>query len=69
MTKETEAAVVEADTAKRAEMYRSIQREHQQASPFVILFQKIEQTGLRKEVEGLVTGSAISSVYYWTVTK
>ena len=69
MTKETEAAVQEADAAKRAEMYRSIQREHQQASPFVIMFQKIEQTGLRKNVEGLVTGSAISSVHYWTVTK
>ncbi len=69
MTKETEAAVQEADAAKRAEMYRSIQREHQQSSPFVIMFQKIEQTGLRKNVEGLVTGSAISSVHYWTVTK
>ncbi len=69
MTKATAAAVEEADTEKRAEMYRSIQREHQRTSPFVILFQKIEQTGLRKGVEGLVTGSAISSVYYWTVTK
>lgn len=69
MTKETEAAVTEADTAKRAEMYRSIQREHQQASPFVIMFQKIEQTARRKDVQGLVTGSAVSSVYYWTVTK
>ncbi len=69
MTKETEAAVQEADTAKRAEMYRAIQREHQKTSPFVIMFQKIEQTGRRKNVQGLVTGSAISSVYYWTVTK
>jgi len=69
MTKATAAAVEEADTAKRAEMYRAIQREHQQKSPFVVMFQKIEQTGLRKGVEGLVTGSAVSSVHYWTVTK
>ncbi|HEY9569248.1 MAG TPA: ABC transporter substrate-binding protein [Thalassobaculum sp.] len=69
MTKATEAAVTETDTAKRAEMYREIQREHQRRSPFAILFQKIEQTALREGVEGLVTGSAVSSVYYWTVTK
>ncbi|WP_281685283.1 ABC transporter substrate-binding protein [Thalassobaculum salexigens] len=69
MTKETEAAVQESDRDKRAEMYRAIQKEHQMTSPFVVMFQKIEQTGLRKDVENLVTGSAISAVYYWTVTK
>lgn len=69
MTKATAAAVEESETAKRAEMYRAIQIEHQKTSPFVMLFQKIEQTGIRKGVEGLLTGSAISSVYYWTVTK
>jgi peptide/nickel transport system substrate-binding protein len=69
MSKETQAAVQESDRDVRAEMYRTIQKEHQMTSPFVPMFQKIEQTGLRKNVEGLVTGSAISSVYYWTVTK
>lgn len=69
MTLATEAAVQEADREKRGEMYRAIQKDHQMTSPFVIMFQKIEQTGLRKNVEGLVTGSAISSVHYWTVTK
>ena len=69
MSKETQAAVQESDRDVRAEMYRTIQKEHQMTSPFVPMFQKIEQTGLRKNVEGLVTGSAFSSVYYWTVTK
>lgn len=69
MSKATQAAVQESDRDVRAEMYRKIQKEHQMTSPFVPMFQKIEQTGLRKNVDGLVTGSAISSVYYWTVTK
>src|SRR3546814_10896977 len=68
-TKATEEAVTETDTAKRAEMYREIQREHQRRRPFAILFQQIEQTALREGVGGLVTGSAVSSVYYWTATK
>jgi peptide/nickel transport system substrate-binding protein len=69
MTKATQAAVEENDSAKRAEMYRAIQREHQKTSPFVFMFQKIEQTALRNNVAGFVTGSAVSSVSYWTVKK
>ncbi len=69
MTKKTEAAVQETDRDKRAAMYVEIQKEHQRTSPFVIMFQKIEQTGRRDNVKGFVTGSAISSAYYWTVTK
>lgn len=69
MTKKTSAAVEENDTATRAGMYVDIQREHQKESPFAVMLQKIEQTGLRANVKGFVTGSAISSVYYWTVTK
>jgi peptide/nickel transport system substrate-binding protein len=69
MTKATEAAVAEADTAKRAQMYIDIQREHQQTAPFVPMFQKIEQIGRLANVKGFVTGSAITAAYYWTVTK
>lgn len=69
MTKETEAAVEESDRDTRAEMYRKIQKDHQMTSPFAVMLQKIEQTGLRKNVTGLYTGGAVSSVYYWTVKK
>ena len=41
MTKQTQAAVLERDAEKRAEMYQAIQREHQQVSPFIIMFQQI----------------------------
>jgi len=69
MTKQTTAAVQESDRDKRAAMYVAIQKEHQMNSPFIVMFQKIEQTGRRDNVKGFITGSAISSVYYWTVTK
>ena len=65
----TTAAVQELDTAKRAQMYVDIQKLHQQTSPFVPMFQKIEQIGRRGNVQGFVTGSAITAAYYWTVTK
>lgn len=69
MTKATEAAVQELDTAKRAQMYVDIQKEHQMTSPFAPMFQKIEQTGRRSNVSGFVTGSAITAAFYWTVAK
>ena len=69
MTAATEAAVAEDDTAKRAQMYIDIQREHQQTAPFAPMFQKIEQIGRQANVKGFVTGSAITAAYYWTVSK
>ena len=69
MSKETLAAVVEPDRAKRAKMYEALQREHQKVSPFAIMFQKVEQNGLRSNVEGFNMGGAITAASYWSVTK
>ncbi len=69
MSKATKAAVEETDRSKRAAMYKAIQREHQERSPFAIMFQKIEQTGRRANVKGLNIGAAITAVSYWPVTK
>ena len=69
MSKATKAAVREGDREKRAAMYRAIQRDHQKRAPFAIMFQKIEQTGLRANVKGVNTGGAITAVSYWPVTK
>ena len=69
MTAQTAAAVEEQDTDKRRQMYIDIQKEFQQTAPFIPMFQQVEQTARRANVKGFVTGSAISSVYYWTVTK
>ncbi len=64
-----QAAVVEQDTDKRREMYLEMQRIDQQKSPIICMFQETEQVGLGKTVEGFSTGAAVSSAYYWTVTK
>jgi hypothetical protein len=69
MTAETAAAVEESDTDKRRQMYIDIQKKFQQTAPFIPMFQKIEQIGRRANVQGFVTGSAITAAYYWTVTK
>jgi len=61
--------VVEQDTAKRQALYEEMQRISQQKSPFICLFQETEQVGMGKTVKGFSTGAAVSSAFYWTVTK
>lgn len=69
MSRKTQAAAQENDVTRRVEMYREIQREHQQRSPFIIMMQKIEQTGRRAWVKGFIAGSAVARSYYWTASK
>jgi peptide/nickel transport system substrate-binding protein len=63
------AAVVENDTDKRRQMYEEIQRTDQKVSPIIIMLQENEQVGMGKTVKGFSSGGAVSSAYYWTVTK
>ncbi len=69
MTKKANAAVLENDAGKRAEMYLALQREHQQVSPFVIMFQDIEILSKRANVEGFVLGPSFDSNFYQYTTK
>lgn len=69
MSKKTEAAVKERDPQKRAQMYLDLQREHQQTSPFVIMFQDIEVAAERSNVKGFVLGPSFDSNFYRFVTK
>ena len=69
MSAKVEAAVVENDRDKRVAMYEEIQREFLEVSPFAIMFQKIEQTGRRDNVQNLYLGGATTAVSYWPVTK
>ncbi|MEF2071493.1 ABC transporter substrate-binding protein [Consotaella aegiceratis] len=68
-TKMVEDAVVEKDTEKRKEMYAEIQRTNQELSPFTYIFQLQEQDGAAKGVDGFGMGGAVSSAFYWPVTK
>ncbi|CTQ33443.1 ABC transporter substrate-binding protein [Jannaschia rubra] len=69
MTAMADAAVLEPDTEKRAEMYRELQREHQQVSPFVIMFQEIEVLAMRDEVENFIIGPSFNDNSFEFVTK
>ena len=69
MTRKADAAVLENDAARRAEMYLELQREHQQVSPFVIMFQDIEILGARSNVDGFVLGPSFDSNFYQYTTK
>jgi peptide/nickel transport system substrate-binding protein len=64
-----DAAVTEGDLEKRVQMYQEIQKEFREVSPFVIMFQQIEQSALRENVTNWSTGQAVTSAAYWQVTK
>ncbi|MDW4498841.1 ABC transporter substrate-binding protein [Sulfitobacter sp. D35] len=69
MTAAADAAVLEADADKRAQMYLDIQTEHQQVSPFVIMFQEIEVFGMRNDVNGYIIGPSFNDNSFREVTK
>jgi peptide/nickel transport system substrate-binding protein len=65
MTAQTAAAVLERDPARRAQMYEEIQREHQEVSPFVIMWQDIEVIAARDNVAGMIWGPSFDDNKYW----
>ncbi len=69
LTEMVDAAVVEGDREKRAQMYRDIQAQFRETSPFIVMFQLTEQIGRQENVSGLSLGGPITNAAYWTVTK
>ncbi|HEX9762454.1 MAG TPA: ABC transporter substrate-binding protein [Acidimicrobiia bacterium] len=69
MTRRTQAAVRESDAKKREAIYREIQREHQKASPFVILFQETEVVAHHKDVDGFIIGPSFENDLYHAIRK
>jgi len=69
MTRVADGAVLERDAAKRAETYLALQREHQQTSPFVIMFQEIENVAMRRNVQNFVIGPSFNDNKFGGVTK
>ncbi|MEP3438057.1 MAG: ABC transporter substrate-binding protein [Hoeflea sp.] len=69
MTKKADAAVLESDADKRAAMYVELQKESQETSPFVIMFQEIEVIARRKNVEGFIVGPSFNDNSFKAVTK
>jgi peptide/nickel transport system substrate-binding protein len=69
MNDEVNAALAEADQAKRNEMYVDLQKKVQAESPIVIMFQAELQIAMGNNVDGYVNGSNSDFVYYRLVTK
>lgn len=69
LTEKVAAAVVENDRDVRTKMYADIQEQFRATSPFVVMFQKIEQTAQRDNVQNVNLGGATTAVSYWPITK
>ncbi|KFK94073.1 MULTISPECIES: ABC transporter substrate-binding protein [unclassified Serratia (in: enterobacteria)] len=69
LTKETLAAVAEADPAKRTALYTAMQQELQRSSPYVFIDQAKTQVVLRDNVKGYQQGLNADMVYYDRVSK
>jgi peptide/nickel transport system substrate-binding protein len=69
LTKQTEAALLEKDSAKRAEMYQELQRKALEESPFVIIHQQLEVAGLRANLKGFRLGPSFDTNFVGPVSK
>ncbi|TPI14882.1 ABC transporter substrate-binding protein [Mesorhizobium sp. B4-1-3] len=69
LTKETDAALLEKDSAKRADMYKDLQHKILDTSPFVIIHQQLEVAGLRKNLQDFKLGPSFDTNFVWAVSK
>ncbi len=69
LDKETKAALLERDSAKRAAMYEDIQKKFLANSPFVIIFQQTEVAGYRKSVTDFKLGPSFDTNYVGPIGK
>ncbi|WP_310385744.1 ABC transporter substrate-binding protein [Roseateles sp.] len=69
LTRQTDAAVLEHDAARREQMYAALQAEFRKSSPFVMLFQQTQVAALRKNVQGFRLGLTSDSTYLAAVSK
>jgi peptide/nickel transport system substrate-binding protein len=69
MNEEVIAALAEPDMAKREAMYIDLQKQVQENSPIVIMFQATYQVAMGQNVNGYVNGTSSDYVYYRLVTK
>ncbi|MDG4887391.1 MULTISPECIES: ABC transporter substrate-binding protein [unclassified Mesorhizobium] len=69
LTKQTEAALLEKDSAKRADMYKDLQKKILDTSPFVVIHQQLEVAGLRKNLKGFALGPSFDTNFVGAVSK
>ncbi|MVA24686.1 ABC transporter substrate-binding protein [Agrobacterium vitis] len=69
LTKQTQSALLERDTEKRAALYQDMQKKVLAESPFVIIYQKVETSAVRANVNGFRLGATFDSAMIADVTK
>jgi len=69
LTKQTDAALLEKDSAKRAEMYQTLQKEALDTSPYIMVYQQQEVAGVRGSVQNFRLGPSFDSNFVSNVTK
>ncbi|MBS7696898.1 MULTISPECIES: ABC transporter substrate-binding protein [unclassified Chelatococcus] len=69
LTKKADAAVLERDTEKRAQLYKDMQKDVLATSPYVIIFQMIETAGVRKDVKDFKLGPTSDTTYTFKASK
>jgi peptide/nickel transport system substrate-binding protein len=69
LTKKSDAAMAERDSAKRRALYEDIQSDFRKTSPFIMLYQQTEVAALRSNVEGLLLGPTADTNYLFNVSK
>ncbi len=69
LSKQTAAALLEKDGAKRAQMYQEIEKAVLTDSPFIIIFQQTEVAGLSSKLKNYKLGPSFDTNYVGPVTK
>lgn len=69
LTEETKSALLERDSEKRAEIYKKLQQEALEQSPFVMIYQQIETAGIRGNVKGYKLGPTFDSNFLAPISK
>ncbi|WP_296746921.1 ABC transporter substrate-binding protein [Mesorhizobium sp.] len=69
LTKQTEAALLEKDAGKRADMYKDLEKKILDTSPFVIIHQQLEVAGLRKNLKGFKLGPSFDTNFVSAISK
>ncbi len=65
----TSEAKKEVDAEKRKAMYLQLQRNVQMDSPFIFMFQAVQQTAVRNDVKNFISGPSFDLTFYRNVTK
>ncbi|MCD7109135.1 ABC transporter substrate-binding protein [Rhizobium sp. DKSPLA3] len=69
LTEQTKAALLEKDPAKRADIYKGLQKAVLDRGPFVVIYQQTEVAGVRKDVQNFKLGPSFDTTFLGGVTK